>query len=619
MTLEAAIGQYALSPKQLEQAGILKPGASVTAEALIARGANLSQGLPSYLFKGKPGAENLASFVNNVPAQGDAAVTLLQKSQTQLTNAGLITGKEASSQIGGVVMAGVTTGVEPTLDAVKTASTNLTGSPISSATAAELVLGQSGEAFGAIGAGCFAGQFADGVIGGLSPVNDSLNAMIETPSLSSLVNQTQGVSAGAFNAIKNSLPTLKPYVPQNLKEINKKQAAKVAAVDVTVGGVKFSPDELATFDNELLTSLEGQIGGVSSNIAGSGQGLYQDIEQKAGIDFLMALNDSEDTSIGSVLDNLNAEPEIMASTSFGGLSDLVQTNSLASTATEFAKGGSASSSSILSSGIDNLVGGFGITGAVVNKATGQLKNAKDVLGALQGTLENVSSSVMNGINLKDIPGAKGIDQLKSLVTSGLPPALASQLQAQVAAISSGGPIPVKLPTIGINTVADRGSLASQITNLLGDPNIPAPNLLGEVSEQAKSDLEQQQAATDDKYQAFLEYSEYLQKEKAAKAALYNAEANLPQGDPEIKRLEDAYFALVTDPKIEDIAKRAGMIATAEATAKLRKEREADNRSLEEVQVTARRVGGQTTGQTAPSQSDPYGSEAFGPGSGYLEG
>jgi len=116
---QLVVGAYALTPYQLESAGILKPGSSNLVASQIAGGADIRTAMPTQFFTGKLGVTDVDSLILNQNAQASVAVTNLQQSQTQLTNSGLITGKEDSSQIAGAVLAGSLVGVPQTITLVK--------------------------------------------------------------------------------------------------------------------------------------------------------------------------------------------------------------------------------------------------------------------------------------------------------------------------------------------------------------------------------------------------------------------------------------------------------------------------------------------------------------------
>jgi hypothetical protein len=58
-------------------------------------------------------------LLNNTTAQTNALITNLKKSQTSLSRAGVLTGKESPTAISGVILAGATVGVPATLSFVQ--------------------------------------------------------------------------------------------------------------------------------------------------------------------------------------------------------------------------------------------------------------------------------------------------------------------------------------------------------------------------------------------------------------------------------------------------------------------------------------------------------------------
>jgi hypothetical protein len=227
----------------------------------------------------------------------------------------------------------------------------------------------------------------------------------------------------------------------------------------------------------------------------------------------------------------------------------------------------AASSATLASGLGNLPGGAGAAGALTNLS----KSATDKLGSLGGKISGLKDA---GSALKDkLGGASNklggaLDKLKgglkenltsklnglsppnldigaALAKTGLPSGIASQLESQLSAISSGGGVPVSMPVIAVNTT-NREEITAAISNLLGDPGIPPPNMLGEVSESAVSEVEAAKKATTDNY---LELGKLASKTKDAfykaiklEKAFDKAKNTLPQGDPKIQAAYDAYMA-----------------------------------------------------------------------------
>ena len=113
------LGKFGMSPKQLENAGILKMGSAALIMKLVNGGKAVDKVITPNMFTGKLGVTSLNSFVNNVSAQSAAMVANLRQSQTALATAGVLTGKEDPTQISGLVMSGATVGVAATVDFVK--------------------------------------------------------------------------------------------------------------------------------------------------------------------------------------------------------------------------------------------------------------------------------------------------------------------------------------------------------------------------------------------------------------------------------------------------------------------------------------------------------------------
>ena len=115
----AAVGKMAMTPQQMESAMVIKPGSAALVTSLVQGGANVQSAMPPNIFTGKPGAEDLAAFVDNTSAQVVAKAESLQQAQASLTAAGVITGKEAPGDIAGLVNAASEVGVQTTIDFVK--------------------------------------------------------------------------------------------------------------------------------------------------------------------------------------------------------------------------------------------------------------------------------------------------------------------------------------------------------------------------------------------------------------------------------------------------------------------------------------------------------------------
>lgn len=203
------VGAFGQTPDKLEKAGVLKPGSNRLINSLVQSGANTSQCMPDALFSGQTGAENLTNLTRNVNAQANVEVINLQKTQTELTNAGVLTGREAPGEVAGVVLAGSTTGVQNTIDAVKNASSGETsGASVPNETVKQIGFGAAAARVSSVETGAFGG------------LTQSLAAMNGSSS------QRTGVESSAFSSISQSFSKMKPNQPQNLKTINNTSAEK---------------------------------------------------------------------------------------------------------------------------------------------------------------------------------------------------------------------------------------------------------------------------------------------------------------------------------------------------------------------------------------------------------
>ena len=230
------VGQLAQTPSQLVTGGALKPGADTLINGLVAKGTSVAGAMTKNLFTGQGGATNLQSFVNSVPAQVQSQVTNFAKSQTQLTSAGILNGKENPSAIAGVVLAGAQNGVAATADFIKNAGSG----------------SGSGGIAQSISSGNFAAGLSSSLSGGLSGLASSLGSALDS---------AKGAITSAFNSIVGAYKSFAPGVPQDLKAI-----ASGAPADNS-SGITNSVANAATSALNLAkstTGLQGLPGGLNA-------------------------------------------------------------------------------------------------------------------------------------------------------------------------------------------------------------------------------------------------------------------------------------------------------------------------------------------------------------------
>jgi hypothetical protein len=526
-TLTAGVGSLVQTPKQLEAAGILKPGASTLVNSLVQGGSNIQSAMTNNLFTGKAGAETLTAIAQNTTAQVTAQVANFQQAQSGLQLAGIITGKEAPTQIAGLVVAGATAGLPATIDFVKNSAGNIANA------VGSISSGATSDVSQLVASGNFAAGLATNVTGGLSSVATSLGGMGTSAiqGLSGLVDSAKGLAGSAFAAITSSFKSFIPGVPQNLKAIAEKNAADQAANETQANSGPL--DQLAGAASASIPTLTNPLSGLASSAAGA---------------------------LGSTT----------------GATALV--------------GKATSSVSSLASGVSSLPGGAGAIGAIVGISGSSLPNLPSITQA-SNLIKNTSAAVTNGIttaasalsgNVSLSAGAlgglannieslnvnsltkglsEGTQSLTALASSGLPAGAAASLQASLSSLSSSSPFPIKLPTIGANTI-DRGELTAQLGSVLGDKRIPIPNFGGTgPSSLVKAQADKLNELFTQQQALIVEQEEQSKKIAKARAAYIEARDNLPQGDPALDSAKEAYIAEVTasgaiTAKIRDIANRA---------------------------------------------------------------
>jgi hypothetical protein len=458
-----------------------------------------------------------------------------------------------------------------------------------------------GGALKAIGAGSAAANLATTGVGGLGGIAGALEAMGKSAKigLTGLLDQAKGVAGSAFDAIKQSFKSLEAGVPQNLTAIAKTAAADAATVegqtDQLSSDLIKDPGELVTVTDPLsglagVAGVDATAGGLGKitdplsglkGVAGVGESLVS-VSSVAG-----KVNDSVAGITGSVTTAKNAIGSVTnavktVTTTVGGItavtglisspgsqltnitksvagavdavnavagaaSTIASTGglkSLANAASQVQTGAAAAKAASLASGLSNLPGGIKTVGAVVNNAVGAL-NVIPGAEKISGLIKDAQSAAMNGLALPKLPD--GLNALAGLASAGLPAGAAAELKSAISALSSGTGGSIKLPTISFNTT-DRASITSQITSVLGDPKIPMPNLVGEISEGAKNALSTALDKFKESDKIFKQIDEITDKIEAAQQAFYEAESSLPQGDPGVKSARDAWLALVNSPE-----------------------------------------------------------------------
>lgn len=245
-----AVGKFAMTPKQMEDGGYLKPG---TADKIMS---NIKSGMPPdkafdpVFFNNKKGVTDLKSFVNKLSAQTDAQVTNMQKVQTAYQAAGVITGEEAPNQISGPIIAGVQAGVSDVITAIKTVSGNIVGDARAKFNAAKNALGVGNTITNAINTGNLTANLTDRITSGLSSISTSVSG------IANIIQSAKTVSAAAFNAVISSFKALRANEPIDTLADNKSTSVKTnnSNLGARIPGVAIS----------MLGDAAGRASGVSN-------------------------------------------------------------------------------------------------------------------------------------------------------------------------------------------------------------------------------------------------------------------------------------------------------------------------------------------------------------------
>lgn len=440
----AALGQYALTAKQLEVSGYLKPGSSVAIDLAVSQGKPLNESIPTNTWTGKDGVNSIEGFIKNSSAQSNAVSTLIGKSEGALVDKGIISGNESATKTGGLIMATASAGIGPVSNFVKTATGTV--SSVAGAVTSKLPDGvlnsTTGSVEGLISSGKQATNLLDKSMGGLSSP-----ATTDSP---------QGVAKGLFDKITSGFKALKAGIPQNLTSINAKNKAEQEAADAA------QPEPTAS--ESAKASEESKATSVN----------------KASIEILPTLDKAFKAVAANNIPGVN----------LGGISTLANAGA---SVYDLAKKTGEKLASTTPSGVDNLPGG---ASSISNNVQGNVPTSIPGTSDIKGVLSKVSTSVSGAISSVSgtVSGLKdkvlNTGSLASLAGTGLSSNDLAKLQGAISSVSAGGPAEVKLPTTAEGT-NDVGGLMAQSNAVLGNKLIPSLNF-GSIKPRALSPAESAQ-------------------------------------------------------------------------------------------------------------------------------
>lgn len=477
----AAAGSLAQTATQLVSGNVLKPGADKLINGLVSQGGNVQSAMTNNLFTGKPGAENLPAFTQNIVAQVNVQVTNFQKAQSGLTQTGVMTGTEAPAQVAGLVTAGAQVGIAAATDFVKNSTNALPGQ----------LAGTASAVTNAMSAGNFAAKMATTVTGGLGSIAGALNGMGNSLAggPASLLNSVKGVAGSAFSAITSAFKPLKSGVPQNLTFIAEKNAAEVAEKANRTSSNLPSVPTASSVLNSAVSTVTSTVNNITSGIT-------------SGISALPGGQSAISAVVNKANGALNNIPGVSAVTA------------LAKT-----------TSSAVNNGISTITS---LGSSLTNSTTGPNGS---LASSFSNALSNQAGQLANTLK-------SGASKLSSIAIAGLPVGAASQLSAAINSLSSSGPVQIKLPTVATNTV-DRTEVSAQVKSTLGSSKIPTPNFSGKTDFDAQlRELSEKQARRQELYAQIETQKQLVLKIRDDYQAAID---NYPAGDPAIVEQREKYF------------------------------------------------------------------------------
>jgi len=400
-TSTAVVGAFAMSPNQLEDAGVIKPGSATAVNASVAKGASVQNAMPDNIFTGQNGTNSLNQFLNNTPAQAAGAANLLNKSESSLISSGILSGNEHSTQTSGLILSTAMAGLGPTANFLSSTGSvpgvsALTGQGLSTSVANQL----NGSPADLIAGGNAAGALADKAMSTLSGV--PLGGIDVTAAL-------KGFASGLFSTVLSAFKSFTPNVPQNLSTISSASGASSLASGANLG------------------ALAGAAGQVASQAA------------SAGVQAALASN--PELSAGLAIANQVSSGKPITAQSLAGAAISSEVPGVNPTAL----GGVPSGAVALdTSSIPSSAGTQNISGAISSLAGAAGTSSL-------GTSIASAQSALGGSSLSDIAGA------------GLAPSQLSSLNALFSTIG-GGALNISLPSIKTNSF-DTSGMASTTKGL----------------------------------------------------------------------------------------------------------------------------------------------------------
>lgn len=436
--------------------GTIKPGADEFLLRVRQKTPNMPDNriMSSVLFTGDRGVRSVEGLRSNVNAQVSAIAGSMQKATNELSNNGILTGKESPNQVSGVIMAASAVGVA--------AVTNILKNPSSLASS----LSSNSEVGKLIAGGNFAGNLADKA--GSPGLAASLEAFASGAAKTAiagaagLVSGALSVAQNAFSLAEKSFGALKGGLPNFLKGAESGGASKTALNAVT--GLEKAVSEKLSAEKLLNKAKQ----------------LYKADPKPEN---LTALREAETALAGME----QKAQKLSSGLSVGGAAALgaLGAQQLSSAASNLLPNSS-------NSGINVFPGGASTFGGMIEKSVSNITaGVKGLVESAGKTITGLAGNIKNNLtNLADatMPSLGSVTQgVQGLIGQGpaqLVQNIAGSLKAGAAGLMAGvagaagslGKLAggIKLPSIATDTFASVKASMDSVFNKTLDAKVPPP-------------------------------------------------------------------------------------------------------------------------------------------------
>jgi hypothetical protein len=462
---------------QLANAGVqstLKPGSDVLINQRLAAGQSPEQATAATNFTKTQGVSSFGDVTKNVAAQTAAVASNMQTATESLVKQGIITGKEAPTQVAGVINATSSFGIGAVKAYLNNPST-VGGKIVSAITSGNFASGLADKLKSGIGGIVSSiGNFASGVVSGAAGVVGSVISGVAglfggaTKTISSLVSQLQSGTRKAFSAALASFGSLKAGKPNVLggasgasvanddkntlllQQLDQATSA-TAAAENTVNEAKrayktaSTPENLAALKaaEATLSQAKQREGQVSSSMFS--QGPTNTAPRTDGSNFVA-------TTANSGANALPGGIGALASQTFSRKASLISTFKL------------------IGERINTTVSN-------VKDFAQKLKNPQQMAGNLlnnfNAAVSSVASSYVQDIKNQFGPAFERVTGISEKVMGilGSPKSVMANIKSNLGGLGSGSG--VKPATLGTDTY-NNAPMISKTGQLLGDPKVPPP-------------------------------------------------------------------------------------------------------------------------------------------------